>query len=100
MFKEILGNAFPIIEKVAPVIASALGSPFNGAAAMFGINLLAHAFGINPSNVNELSDAILSHPDSHDKLSRLEDCFAEWFENNQQYFKLPTKAEFNIKLEW
>jgi hypothetical protein len=100
MFKEILGEAFPIVQRVAPIIATALGSPIAGSATMFGLNLLASAFGVNPSNIKSLENAIVTDPDAESRLGDLESQFSDWFQSNAHKFKMPLKAEINVKLEW
>lgn len=102
MFKEILGDAFPIIEKFAPIIGSALGSPAAGTAAGYLINLVANAFGVNISDIRKLAPAILGDDRAGEKLSDLEFTFADWIQNASRNFqlKLPQKIELNLKVEW
>jgi hypothetical protein len=99
MFKEIFAEAFPVIEKLAPSIAGAIGSPVASAATMFGINLLGNALNVNPVNVRDVAQAVLTDPDAQGKISDLETMFAQWFKGHQ-CFKMPAKAEINVKLEW
>lgn len=98
MFKEILGESWPVLQKVAPVIASAIGTPAAGSAAIVGMNLLANALGINPANINQIGPAILSHPDSNEVLSSLESRFSEWFKSYVPTLRMPTSLEINIKM--
>lgn len=88
MFKEILGEAFPIIQKVAPVIAGAVGSPVAGAAAMLGVNLVANAFGISNRDIHKLGDAILSNPDADNRLTELEGSFGHMLKTYPQDINL------------
>lgn len=102
MFKEILGDAFPLIEKFAPVIGNALGSPLGGAAVGYLINILANKFGIDASDIKNLAPAILGDEEAEDKLADLEYTFGDWVKNSSRNFqlKLPQKAEITIKVEW
>ena len=43
MFKELLTDAWPIIEKTAPIVAAALGGPYAGTATLV-FNLLSKNF--------------------------------------------------------
>lgn len=95
MFKELLKDAWPLIEKGAPILAGALGSPVAGIGASLAINMLGSAFGVNPNNIDELKNAIINHPLSNDLLADVENGFSVFFKN-----RLPLKAEINVKLEW
>lgn len=99
MFKEILGDAFPLIEKLAPAFASALTSPMGGAITLTAINLLSNAFGLNPKEVKKLGETIVNDPDSDSILENLEETFSALIRQNWN-LKMPTKAEITIKLEW
>lgn len=96
MFKELLGEAFPIIEKTAPIMASVLGSPIAGTATLWGLDLLSAAFGINPSDPAKLKEAVLQNPNSYNMLNTLEG----YFKSNFPQLKAPSKAEINLKIEW
>lgn len=98
MFKEILGDAFPIIQRFAPFISLALSNPLAGELTSFGLNLLSNAFGVNPNEVQKLSESILSTQDPSSLLSNAEKEFTNWFKLNN--IRLPNKLEFNIKIEW
>lgn len=100
MFSEILKAAFPIIEKTAPVLAGALGSPLAGMGANFAISLLSSKFGIKPKDIEDLSHSILNDPNAEDKLTELEETFAHWFATNTSKIPLPSNAELNIKVNW
>ncbi len=100
MFKDILGEAYPIIEKVAPVIATAIVSPLAGSATLAAINLIASAFGISPEKMDQLSDAIIKDPKAEMTLASLESNFSAWFKAHNFPIKLPSSIEINIKLAW
>ena len=78
MFKDLLGDIFPIIEKAAPILATALGSPIAGSASVIALNLLASAFGININDANKLSTAIYADPDAAIKLKEVEEKYASF----------------------
>lgn len=99
MFKEILGEAFPVIQKFAPIIAGAIGSPAAGVASSFAFNLIASAFGLNPG-AKDAGNLILSHPQTEETLTNLENTFSEWFKNNSEQFRMPSSVEINVKLNW
>lgn len=100
MFKQILQDIFPILEKVAPTFATALGSPIAGVASTFALSILANKFGLNPKDVAKLPEVINADPECNDKLCEIENTFADWFKNNAQQIKSPSKAEINVKVEW
>lgn len=94
-FKEVLGDSFSILEKLAPTIATAIGSPVAGTAAMFGLNLLSNAFGVPPHG---LSNALSTSPDASDRLTKLESTFSDWFKANNGGARWPSSVE--IKITW
>lgn len=100
MFKEALSEVFPLIEKVAPVVAQALGGPYAGTASLV-LGLVAKAFGVDKHDVPALVKSILEDPESHAKLldvqSEIPNEFVEMFRN---LLKLPKEAEVNVKLRW
>ena len=100
MFKEILGEAFPVLQKIAPVIANAVGTPTAGSAAIIGMNLLANALDLNPANLNQIGPAILANPDANNILASLEDRFAGWFKSYVPTLKMPISLEINVKMTW
>jgi len=100
MFKQILGEAFPVLEKVAPLIASVVGTPAAGSAAVVGMNLLSNALGLNPANVEQVGPAILANPDANNILASLEDKFSVWFKNAVPQMKELSSMEINIKMTW
>lgn len=95
MFKEMLGESFALLEKFAPSIASAIGSPAAGTATMFGLNLLSSAFGVPANN---LGSALTTSHDCSDRLCQLEETFGQWFKNNSGQIRLPSTVE--IKISW
>ncbi len=95
MFKEILGEAFPLIQHIAPILAGALGSPLAGIGTTAAIHLLGSAFGVKPEEITKLGDVIKSHPEAETKLSLLESIFSEL-----QSVKLPSKIAVSINIEW
>lgn len=100
MFKDLLGIAFPIIEKFAPTLASAIGSPVSGMAASWGISILAKAFGIDEKNIAMLPQAIANDDTSHLTLQKIEEDFGKWYKNNNGFFVMPSSMEVNIKMVW
>jgi hypothetical protein len=74
MSKEILGEAFHLIEKVAPALASALSSPAAGLGVSFLLSLIGKAFNVDPNDKN-ISDKILSDPECNCKLEKLNESF-------------------------
>lgn len=100
MFKEVLADVFPLIEKFAPTVANALGSPWAGAVSIGVLNLLGNAFGVNPADPKNLCTHIQATSDAEGILSQLEFNFADWIKSSNVQFKMPNKAELNIKLEW
>lgn len=100
MFKELLHDSWPIIEKFAPSVSTALGSPFGGIATKFGLDLLGASFNLNTPDITQLGSSILQDPNADIKMGFVESMFVEWFKNNSNQIKMPSKAEINIKLEW
>ena len=98
LFKNLLKEAWPIIEKSAPAIASSLSIPYVG-TAMAAINVLTKAFGIDNFDLPALSKAIVDDPDCEGKLCELENNYGEVLKNIlSNHF--PSEAEINIKLKW
>jgi hypothetical protein len=56
------------VGKIAPLLASVLGSPL----AAVGITLLANLFHVDPQNVTALHDAIVADPEANLKIKTLE----------------------------
>jgi hypothetical protein len=100
MFKDILAEVFPIIQKVAPTFATALGSPGAGLATTFALSMLAKEFGVNPGDVHQLVTCISGDPDCNSKLSNIESEFSGWIKNSGLQITPPSKIEMSLKLEW
>ncbi len=69
MIKEILSEAWPVIEKVAPVVAQALAGPLAG-SAITALGLLAKKFDAN--DIVKLISNINSDPDAEAKLQEID----------------------------
>lgn len=95
MFKDMLGESFDILQKFAPTLASAIGSPAAGTLTMFAINLLANAFGVPAAN---LGSALSTSHDVSDRLSQLEDLFGDFFRDSRGQLKTPSTIE--VKISW
>ena len=67
--KDIFKEALPVIEKVAPAIATALGSPVAGVA----ISCLAKMFNGDEKDLSKLAECILSDENVQDKLCKVEE---------------------------
>jgi hypothetical protein len=100
MFKELFIDVFPIIEKVAPIVATALGGPY-AATASIAINLLSKAFGSSEHDIPSLVKNIIDDPDSHKKLldvqSMLTDSHKELLIDK---LKMPNEIEITLKAKW
>ncbi len=99
MFSIFLKDILPIIETSAPIIASSLLGPGAG----FAFKLIANAFGLDPKMADESSvkNAISSNTNAPDILQQLERDFGFLFDlKTPLAFKMPLKAEVNVKLEW
>jgi hypothetical protein len=100
MFKELLADVFPVIEKAAPIIAQALGGPFVG-TAITAFNLLSKVFGSSTYDIPLLVKNIMEDPESHQKLLQIQSDFpAAMKEMFIKSLKLPIEAEINIRLVW
>jgi len=99
MFKEVLGEAFPFIEKFAPSIATVIGSPIAGSLSALALQMIGHALGVS-SDPNVIREHIVQNPDCQGVLSQLESTFGEYVRNAHFTIKMPIKAELNLKLEW
>lgn len=99
MLQELLKDVFPLIQKSAPTIASALGSPALGIPAMWALSLIGNKFGIDVQHTDpqELVKVMTSDPQCTDKLCQLENHFAEWFKGSE--IKI-SEAEVNIKIKF
>jgi hypothetical protein len=98
MFKELLADAWPIVEKVAPIIASAVGGPLVGSAAT-AITLLAKKFNIH--DLTQIAAGILNDPQAEEKLAEANLDFSD--EMTKAAVKSLSKlasAEIHVKLAW
>lgn len=74
MIKEMLADAWPIIEKVAPALAQAIGGPVLG-SAVTAFGWLAKKFEAN--ELSALVDRIVNDPDSESKLQQIDLDFSD-----------------------
>lgn len=102
---EIQKSILPLIEKSAPVIASAIGGPI-GSAAGWAIALLAHAFNSDPTDISGLAEKMTSDTDLQSKLADLDSKHGDWLANvfsdiaSNPKIRMPASAEINLKLNW
>jgi len=97
--KEIFNDALPIIQRVAPTIASAIGGPL-GLASGYVLPILASAFNIHPSNPQSIVQAILSHDGSEDTLASVEKEHGSVLCDLMNTVSNLENAEINVKLNW
>lgn len=71
MFKEILTDVLPIIEKVAPVLANTLSGPY-AILASHVVSMLIKAFEIENNDIHALAKSITDDPESHIKLLQVQ----------------------------
>jgi hypothetical protein len=100
MFKDFLGEAFPIVQKYAPLLATTIVSPGAGAVAMFGLNLLGNAFGLSPDHLDTLDKTISLHPDPGSTLAGIDDRFSSFLQAHPLALRFPKQAEITLKLTW
>lgn len=101
MIKEILSQLLPLIEKLAPSIAKALGLNSIANATPWALYLLAKTFGLKLNELQHLPEAIANDPESSDKLQYLEDSFSEWFVNNStEMTKRLSDLEIHVKVSF
>ena len=74
MIKEMLADAWPVIEKVAPVLAQALGGPLVG-SAVTALGFLAKK--LNTNGWESMIQAITNDPDAENKLQEIDGEFAQ-----------------------
>lgn len=98
-FKELLGEAFPIIEKCAPVVATAVGGNIAG-TAIAALMLVGKYFNSpKPFRVTDIKDAILNHPESESILKNLAENFSgEMVDILKQHF--PKEIEINTDVKF
>jgi hypothetical protein len=97
MFKEILGEAFPVIEKAAPVLATILGSPVSGIVANVALKAVAKKFDIEDLSSDALPKAITNDPEAESKLSQVEKYAIEFFKKNN--IPVPSHLEVNLNIK-
>ncbi len=97
MFKEILGDAFPIIEKAAPILAGILGSPVSGVVANVALKAVAKKFGIDDLAANDLPAAITNDPEAEHKLCQLEQMVSDFFKDHS--IPMPSHLEVNLTVK-
>lgn len=83
-------DSLPVIEKIAPVIFSALGYPIAGAVA---VNILSEVFGIDKSVAHTLDKGICEGDKC--QLETAEDKFIKWATDN-----MPNEVDANFKFKW
>lgn len=97
-FKEFLGDAFPIIEKYAPVVATAIGGNMAG-TAVAALMLVAQYFDSpKPLNIPNIKDAILNHPEPESILKKLGANFSgEMLELLKSHFPKEIDIDTDVK---
>lgn len=75
IFKAFLKEAFPIVEKLSPLLSVAIGSPEFGVISNMAMLVLMKAFGVDISSIEKLPTAILSDDSYSEKLVSLEEEF-------------------------
>jgi hypothetical protein len=75
-FKEAFAELLPVIEKAAPMIASALGGPLAGTASV-AVSALAKVYGSLPSDIPSLIKDIKNDSDSDTKLKNAQSLFQQ-----------------------
>lgn len=101
MFKEILSDVWPILEKSAPFISSLVGAPYASVPAVLAMQTLASKFGLSVDEVHKLPSIMQNDPACNDKLCEIESFFSHWLQGTNGSFQMPiTDAEINIKLKF
>jgi hypothetical protein len=95
----IFQNAFPIIAKLAPTFARAIGG-FPGIAMTYVLPLLAHAAGTNSTDIPTMISNFINDPKAQNNLKDLEHDHADWLCSLLESTNRITQAEINIKLSW
>jgi len=92
--KSALMDILPLIEKSAPAIASAIGTPSTGVV----VSLLCDLFGANKNDLTDLVNKVISDPSADKKLVSVQDTF---FNNVKGWLSSkPSKAVISLCLEW
>lgn len=97
--KEVFQDVLPIIQRVAPSVASALGGPFT-LAANYILPILSSAFGVNTQEPKDVVQAILSHDGYENTLAKVEEDHCDVLCGLMNSVNHLTQAEINIKLSW
>lgn len=94
-FKDLLYDVLPVIEKTAPTIATALGSP----AAGIAIKVLCDSFGCSP---NDIPNLIKNINEDSDSLTKINNAEGDYLQKIAGLFasRFPLKASMTINLEW
>jgi len=100
MFKEILADAWPIIEAASPIVATALGGPLGGTASIV-FKLLGNAFNCPTHDIPTLVKNIIEDPEAHAKLLTVQSGIPDAYKQMlKDILRLPDEAEINIKMKW
>lgn len=97
--KEILTDAFPIIEQFSPALATAIGGP-PGFAVGFILPILAHTFGAKPTDIKQLVSNIKADPQSQSKLKQIENDCLDILRNVPSNMNQLVSCKINLELEW
>ena len=97
--KPIFQEVLPIIQRVAPSVAAALGGPIT-MAAEYILPILTQAFGINSGDPHDVVQAILSHDGSENTLAKVEEEHSDVLCGLMNSMNHLSQAEINIKLSW
>ena len=94
-FKDLLHDVLPVIEKTAPTIATALGSP----AAGIAVKVLCDSFGCSNNDIPNLISNIQQDSDANSKITNAE---GDYLQKIAGLFasRFPLKASLTINLEW
>jgi hypothetical protein len=97
--KDVFREVLPLIQRVAPSVAAAIGGPI-GMAADYIFPVLADAFGVSTSEPKAVVDAILSHDGSENTLAKVEADHCDVLCGLMNSVNQLSQAEINIKLSW
>lgn len=96
---EVFREALPVIQRVAPSVAAAIGGPI-GMAADYIFPILANAFGVSTAEPTQVVQAILSHDGSENTLAKVEQEHCDVLCGIMNSMTHLSQAEINIKLSW
>jgi hypothetical protein len=97
--KDVLEDAFPLIEKFAPALGSAIGGP-PGFALGFVINTLFGTFNTRSHDIKQLINDMKSDPNVGDKLQAIEKDCLDIINNVPTNLNQLKGCKINIELEW